>query len=231
MIYQRGFNGIRGIFKRLKASPKNKNGTDFLTEFQGVFESATKEYGFYVVSFCEKGDLLSQWRAYSSDGCGVAIGFDFEKLSKLCTDEERTECLYDVGPCAYTDDEQFATLMKIAAVLAPNGLGEDTKLATVCMSMTAAFSKHSGFFEEHEFRILTGPGSKKKYREVDERMTPYHEFLLSEDYSWLKEIIVGPCHQQIAIVKAIEAILEELKIDPKDKIRYSEIPYRGLKYY
>jgi DUF2971 family protein len=32
--------------------------------------------GVYVCCFCEKDNLLSQWRSYSANGAGVSIGFD-----------------------------------------------------------------------------------------------------------------------------------------------------------
>lgn len=34
----------------------------------------------YLCCFSYDGDLLSQWRAYADDGCGIAIGFDETKL-------------------------------------------------------------------------------------------------------------------------------------------------------
>lgn len=35
---------------------------------------------YYAVSFCENGDLLSQWRSYASDGQGYALGFNTKSL-------------------------------------------------------------------------------------------------------------------------------------------------------
>ena len=34
-----------------------------------------------TVSFCESGDLLSQWRGYAAQGKGYAMGFDLKELS------------------------------------------------------------------------------------------------------------------------------------------------------
>ena len=34
----------------------------------------------YISCFSENGDLLSQWRAYSDDGHGVAVGINFDAL-------------------------------------------------------------------------------------------------------------------------------------------------------
>lgn len=37
----------------------------------------------YLVCFTTKGDMLSQWRAYGNNGCGVSLGFDTKYLSVL----------------------------------------------------------------------------------------------------------------------------------------------------
>ena len=37
----------------------------------------------YVVCFCAKDDLLTQWKAYGSSGSGFSIGFDREKLKSM----------------------------------------------------------------------------------------------------------------------------------------------------
>ncbi len=40
--------------------------------------------GFYVCCFCERDNLLSQWRSYGANGTGVSIGLDpreFEYIS------------------------------------------------------------------------------------------------------------------------------------------------------
>lgn len=51
----------------------------------------------FTSCFSKNGDLLSQWRAYASDGTGVSIGFDskaFGKLATLCSDFYLTDIFY-----------------------------------------------------------------------------------------------------------------------------------------
>ncbi len=38
----------------------------------------------FVACFCEKGDVLGQWRGYSNDGKGCSLGFALEELKKYC---------------------------------------------------------------------------------------------------------------------------------------------------
>lgn len=59
----------------------------YLNIFNKIIESyktsnATKIKKFFT-SFSEKGDLLSQWRAYGDDGFGVSIGFDTNFLMEI----------------------------------------------------------------------------------------------------------------------------------------------------
>lgn len=54
-------------------------------EYRDLIEAVTDAIGrrwldTYVVSFCESGDLLSQWRGYSPDN-GYAIEFDTEEVA------------------------------------------------------------------------------------------------------------------------------------------------------
>ena len=41
------------------------------------------EKPIFISCFSQKGDLLSQWRAYGQDGTGLSIGFDYKKLKSL----------------------------------------------------------------------------------------------------------------------------------------------------
>lgn len=51
----------------------------------------------FITCFSEKGDLLSQWRAYGDDGFGVSIGFDTKFLTSFenLTSYEFSKILYD----------------------------------------------------------------------------------------------------------------------------------------
>jgi hypothetical protein len=61
----------------------------------------------YVSCFCEDGDLLSQWRAYSHRGAGYAIGFDLAKLRALSNPDDAGFLL---GRVIYDRKEQMSIL-------------------------------------------------------------------------------------------------------------------------
>lgn len=226
--FSEGVHGMQKIFQALKDSPKNQNELSFITNLQKPLEKAAKEVGFYVISFCEDGDSLVQWRSYATDGCGVAIGFDVNKLKSFC----EAGGIYTIGKCGYSDLENPNIFRNVYSQVSANyGTVIDNDSAICIMAITSAFLKHTGFIAEQECRIVAAPKCKKNYRTKDSRIIPYHILHLGDAYSWLKDILVGPCNQQLSIGKATEALLEEFKIDTKDKVKYSDIPYRGLRNY
>ena len=54
---------------------------------------------FYITSFSEKPDLLSQWRGYCPGGSGVCIGVDQDLLKAFCEEHgyRFEQCIYDRG--------------------------------------------------------------------------------------------------------------------------------------
>jgi len=87
--------------------PKKSIEQKFLVDFPHHFASLVDEKNdIYVVSFCENGDLLSQWRGYASNGSGFAIGFDTQALKEL---KVRNDLLIDsplLQRVLYKKDEQ-----------------------------------------------------------------------------------------------------------------------------
>ena len=49
-----------------------------------------KPYNFLVTCFSHEPDLLSQWRGYADDGCGVSVGFDQNMLKDLISARKDT---------------------------------------------------------------------------------------------------------------------------------------------
>ena len=112
----------------------------------------------YICCFSEAGDLLSQWRAYSDNGTGFAIGFSSRWLK-----EEGGKNLMQGGsqlwPVIYDDDDQGNSLNhyinkyldRVKMDGKPTDPGRDALLAIWTL---AAFCKNKGFREEKEFRLV-----------------------------------------------------------------------------
>lgn len=70
-----------------------------LFSFIDHFSSSMSALGFCL---SEQKDMLSQWRAYASDGRGIAIGFD-SSLLQSATDEETDSARIGLSPVAYDE--------------------------------------------------------------------------------------------------------------------------------
>lgn len=69
----------------------------------------------YASCFCETGDLLSQWRAYSGQGTGYAIEFNLKQLIEaLGHIEPRIQAWVTVGKVEYDEMRQRGILKHIA---------------------------------------------------------------------------------------------------------------------
>ncbi len=222
-----GSYGIEKIFPLLKAELNN-----FITQeaAQEVIQNANTGVG----SFCaDKGDRLSQWRAYANDGYGISIGFDREWLVRKCKEQNGE---YNLCQCIYGDTgNKLADLIqKVRKAITSTGHTSKytpEQISFVLLVIAAHLSKHNGFEEEDEVRIFANAPASMCYREnKNGRIIPYHPMLLGSDFSWLKKIIIGPCEQQVAIAKAVEIILEQNKITDIRPV-LSSIPYRGIRNY
>lgn len=139
--------------------------------------AATLKLNAYVTSFCHtksgfatEDGLLSQWRAYGTDG-GYAIVFDSQKLSELL-DAEHRRFFYSFlrfGDVDYHEDdvaleakhpeslEWEASIRKVIAglIVQPEKFDIANQLFDPMISLSTRH-KHRGFREESEVRIVAG---------------------------------------------------------------------------
>jgi len=219
-----GVHGVEAIFSAMENNPENQKDLEFLDKYKSAWKMAVKDEGFYVISFCEEKDALSQWRAYANEGCGIAIGVDLEYLKRSLGANEIGSA-YIMSQCGYTEDQYS----EIFAKMYTSFKSLQVKETPLIIGMAASFLKHDAFRIEREIRIVAGPGVNTTYRDLGGRIIPYHVLDLANDYSWLKEIVVGPCVQQTSIKIAIMGLLNELKA--VRSVSCSNIPFRGIKYY
>jgi hypothetical protein len=162
------------IIKEIWGSKKNLSPWEQLLaeHLLQIFATPLHTFGQpFIVSFCEDGDLLSQWRAY-----GRASGFSlaFSPLSQgdevqlICKDGFRTM----VKRVVYDHDKQRARLrfllrhlIKLVngfsfAPTSSQGASAHVELSLLLiLEMTdwACAVKHRAFSEEKEWRIITYP--------------------------------------------------------------------------
>ncbi len=150
----------------------------------------------YSISFCEHGDLLSQWKGYSNYGEGFSIGFEADKLAQLPS--------IFFGRVIYDDIKKREVIWKIIEAIAEGEKdyqkhGEERFLnAYIAVFNTLAYFMKSIFFsEEREWRLVCNPrppeiGYKKKHRFGICGVTPYIEIDIAPISEKIADIVVGP---------------------------------------
>ncbi len=194
----------------------------------------------FAVSFSAQGDLLSQWRAYSSPAKGVSLGFDPKAVVALAAAQS-----FSVGRCLYDRKEQEQLTNEILDSVAYLGvqMGEDAErhpsqsyhtafeaMETPLLRIGALF-KHPAFREEVEWRavspVLTDyVHSGIQYREGASTLVPYLDFKLAASSSPLplSSVIVGPTPHVNLASDAISRCLSGYGASPG--VYPSIIPYR-----
>ena len=212
-------------------------------------DKAVLYFGFYVASFSFDPDDLGQWRAYSEEGRGVALGFSssaFEKVAPNQPDpgvlntfavryDERLlgeyqqrgiECALDLLETAELRGD-FSRNQRIVVPWIFARLG-------VLLVWNSVMFKHPAYGHEREFRILlvgeretfsTHPWHRVRERNgeiVDYHERPFHPGISSPGV--LTHIRVGPAAPE-KLVAQLRGTVRSLGI-PDPVIDRSSIPFR-----
>lgn len=242
-----------------KACGNPKRATLFQAQFQLCFDRFAEQHVLNTYVFClcdhkpdDNDGLLSMWRGYGANGNGVAIVFDSAKINptegsplifgkvEYGTTEARREWINKLIS-TFADILIGVNLSDEQLYLAAHSLFERIKLF-------ALFTKHRGFKEEDEWRIVYMPdrdaGNKLHQmfgyaidsRGIEQKLKfkilPV-EGITVEDLSLTKivdRIILGPSVSSPLVSAAVLRMLDILKHpDLKPKLVGSQIPFRAIK--
>jgi hypothetical protein len=165
---------------------------------------------YCVFCFSESPKILSQWRAYSSDGKGLCLGFNKSliTLNKLngyranlvkCIYEDHEILIQKIMEDNKTDIEKIVETSKNIRDFQPVQLIKylETSLDTLYTELLRV--KHTHFTEEKESRlVICLPTEETKKRVSNDVIIPYTDHKLITDdekpYLWCKipEIWLGP---------------------------------------
>jgi hypothetical protein len=194
---------------------------------------------------------LSMWRGYGGNGKGAALVFDTAKLTYLETSP------MILAPVQYGSSEERynwceRTASFVASVLDKNHLPDDdvhiaTAAAVERIKLFALFTKHHGFKEENEWRVVY-----MSDRDSDGRLKPMlHYFngprgvepklrfkvepvegITAPDLSFeklLHAVLLGPSTSSLLAQRSVARMLELIgKPKLKDRLYASSIPFRAL---
>ncbi len=188
---------------------------------------------------------LSMWRAFS-ETTGIALVlnnapfFSLSNALKVYT-----------SPVAYLDDEAFQQeLIKVADGIKANAdfvqaQGREAVIAYIfnAFKLAALCTKHPGFQEEKEWRVIYTPtmeksshlakeievigGTPQPVYKIPLRNVPEEDLIGVEIPELLERIIIGPTEYPSAMREAFETLLADAGVDdPVNRIRVSDIPLR-----
>lgn len=206
---------------------------NFLVEFrEWLNQLIGLPHYIFVFSLTEKGNLLSQWRAYTPSGtAGVSIGFSKEGLKKIATQRgfELIKCLYDtkeqLGILSAELDAIIDKFIKEVPSINTTGRPPNQKYISYCyqyserLLKTFCRIKDPFFQEESEWRLVSKYYEKYtdpeiKFREGRTTLVPFIEFPLAgihDDGRLFEQVYVGPSPNFNLAYSAIASFLSNKK--------------------
>jgi hypothetical protein len=195
----------------------------------------------FVCSFSAKGDMLSQWRAYSGRSSGFSIGFDTAMLERL-----GKEYGFILAPCVYAPEQQQQMIIDLIMECETEDINvervyrEGPRLMVAIpmggtfiekLTRYASIMKHGTFAEEQEWRLTSKPigldHPKYDVRAGVSSPVPFFKLDLSmQGEPLINELIVGPTPRGELAKYAAEALLHRKGLQ-NFKTRLSETPYRN----
>lgn len=240
------------LFKTVVAERQNRKMDPTLVDFLAEFRDWLNQlmglpHYIFVFSLTEKGNLLSQWRAYTPSGeAGVSIGFSKEGLEKIAARKgfELIKCLYDkkeqLGILNTELDAIVAKFNKDVTLIKTAGSPPNQKYVSYCyqyserLLKTFCRIKDPFFQEESEWRLVSKYYKKYtdpeiKFREGRTTLVPFIEFPLTgihDDGQLFEQVYVGPSPNFNLAYSAIVSFLSNKKAC-KVTIN-SQLPLRDL---
>lgn len=242
----------------LSACKTEERGQNFRRFFNHYFSRFDMEHLIDTYVFCmsehdasDNDGLLSMWRGYGANGNGAAIVFDTAKINAL----ESSPLIVANVTYATTEDRLAwlkKTVSRFAEILERSDV-PDGKLHLTAHSLFeriklfALFSKHHGFKEEREWRVVYMPD-----RDPDKKLVPMFNYSIGDrgvqpklrlkilpvegvtaaDLSLTKitdRVILGPSVSSPLAVRAVQRMFDLLQHpDLKPKLRASTIPFRAI---
>jgi hypothetical protein len=174
----------------------------------------------YVASFCEDGDLLSQWRGYAQTNDGYAIGFKSGNLSKRGP---------DLAQLIYPRAEQtrFLDSLLSFAIKASVDLDDAGQLTLISAALGSPIMhlyrfKHELFSGEREWRLIgrLKDGATERFRTAHGHFVPYIAVPVEADD--IDVIVQGPGAYRPGNKEAIERFAKSCGFAPT--VIRSEVP-------
>ncbi len=233
------------IFRRIASGHAQP---DLLNQFlDWVTHRITNGHMLFASSFRSNGNMLSQWRGYSSLGKGVSLGFDPDYI--LCCAEQQS---FQIGKCIYCSKSQQKLISQVIdavevlaegylPALSNKGKTDEHSYHSIFHMLEsdllrlAAILKHPSFAEEEEWRIVSPVitdyvKAPVLFREGTSMLVPYIEFRFITKKNApiaLDHLFLGPTPNITISMNSLTMFLAKNGIRPDKGVSYCQIPFRA----
>lgn len=234
---EHGIEQTRRVIRRLLAQEADEDPTakarrNLIKDMAADLEQFRRPDA-YIACFCERDDLLSQWRGYASRQ-GVSVSFRTAGLRKSFRDLD-----VELQQVAYGINETKRHLRQALKDELPDvvddlnymiGSDQDDKIRKKFQDLVATLVprfKHYGFREEREWRLIVRNPSTNKlfFRPRGQLMLPFLKLKSTKPQLPISRVTIGPGVNDEAVLKSLKFFLEVNEYDP-DLARRSLTPYR-----
>lgn len=193
----------------------------------------------FAASFRSNGNLLSQWRGYSSVGKGVSLGFDPQYVTQCARQQG-----FQVGRCIYDPEQQRDIIRSILDGVVQLAIDNPEVSANDYQQLfervesdllrIASILKHPSFREEEEWRIVSPAitdytSSRVHFREGTSMLVPFTRFNLFSVNGCrvpMHHLFLGPTPNAKISMHSLQMYLRKHSIEPSHGITYCDIPFR-----
>ncbi len=231
------------IENKIRRGGLSDNEIGILNAMHGRAGNAAKRY--YVASFSEDGNLLSQWRAYCPPGGGHSIGVPSTQLSAMAQEQG-----FSLVPCVYEHNLQSRlinelvdfhladaiTCLSVDPTVPENSVKHPLWRFTQRLTQVGCLLKHGSFREEREWRLLSQtvqePHPQLDFRSSPSRIVPFFRFKLASSANpnlgardgVTFTVISGPTSDRALTSMAVQFMVTSYL--PTAAFGASDIPYR-----
>jgi hypothetical protein len=194
----------------------------------------TQTVNVCVACFSERGDALSQWRAYGGAGASVAIEFAGSYLRSVSLREG-----YWLGRCIYKEREQRKAIQSLVEWVVASTRAPGSKWTisaahrlTRHLARFAPLIKDGSFAEEQEWRLISKPllvtHRLYDFRAGNSMLVPYVKIPLRKrgEPLQIEGVTVGPTPNGTAAKRAVQGLLAKHGLAAA-RVSSTKTPYRS----
>jgi len=236
--YRHAVSIARRLIQQMHVIPPWNGHADILNQMEEALEGI-ESINVCVCSFSERGDVLSQWRAYSGGTSGFSIGFEGQLLRDVADAIE-----FWLVPCQYKRHEQEELVQRLLEDVIneiiewrtkerpPTTINRGGNLVAY-LNRYAPIIKHHSFEEEREWRLISQPlmcdMERFDYRPGTSMLVPHYKIPLwtSTQPFKIRRLFIGPTPHPIQSKSSAEGMLIKHGLEHENIVVNSESPFRN----